>query len=206
MRRLTLADGHPYHGQMVAVMDESVPAAGAGVYYILSAVVVCDPVNVAGAARQVVGERRRPFHYAKEGPEIVERMLSLIEEEVLMATCLWSPTGRRGQIATRGELLREHAQKCEEVGVDHLIIESGDETTDLRDQAALLDTFREDGDIPYRYDWRSKAEPLLWIADAASGIAAEHLLGRKADCYQRLETAGLIEVVNVDMRKPRLPS
>ena len=206
MRSLALADGQPYHGQTVAVMDESVPAAGPGVYYILSAVVVCDPVKVAGAVRKVAGERLRPFHYANEGPKIVERMLSLVEDEALMATCLWCPTGRRGQIAARGGLLREHAQKCEEVGVDHLIIESGDETTDLRDQAALLDTFREDGDIPYRYDWRSKAEPLLWIADAASGIAAECLLGRRTDYYQRLEAAGLIEVINVNMRQPRLPS
>ena len=206
MRRLALADDQPYHGQTVAVMDESAPATGSGVYYILSAVVVCDPVNVAGAVRKVVGERRRPFHYAKEGPETVERMLALMEDEALMATCLWCPAGRRGQIAARKMLLREHARKCEAAGVDHLIIESGDDTTNQRDQAGLLDTFREDGDVPYRYDWRSKAEPLLWIADAASGIAAEHLLGRRTDYFQRLEAAGLIEVINVDMRKPRLPS
>lgn len=206
MRGLALADGHPYHGQTVAVMDESAPAAGSGVYYILSAVVICDPAIVAGAVRKVVGERRRPFHYAKEGQETVERMLSLIEDEALMATCLWCSAGRRGQIAAREVLLRDHAQRCEEVGVDHLVIESGDDTTNLRDQAALLDTFREDSEVPFRYDWRSKAEPLLWIADAASGIAAGHLLGRRTDYYQRLEAAGLIEVVNVDMRQPRLPS
>ena len=56
------------------------------------------------------------------------------------------------------------------------------------------------------YDWRSKSEPLLWLADAVCAIAAESLLGHRMEYHERLEAAGLIEVIAADMRQPRLPS
>jgi len=58
----------------------------------------------------------------------------------------------------------------------------------------ILNHFQDSGGAPFRYDWRSKAEPLLWIADAACGIAADHLLGRRPENYERLHALGLIEV------------
>ena len=57
-----------------------------------------------------------------------------------------------------------------------------------------LDAFGNDGGVPFRYDWRSKAEPLLWIADATSGIVAAHLLGQRSNHYDRLSAGGLIDV------------
>ena len=50
--------------------------------------------------------------------------------------------------------------------------------------------------VPFQYDWRSKAEPLLWIADAVFGIASEHLLSGDNEIFDRLANAGIVEVAN----------
>lgn len=33
-------------------------------------------------AAAIIGERTSPFHYRREGPEVIERMATLIEESV----------------------------------------------------------------------------------------------------------------------------
>lgn len=121
-------------------------------------------------------------------------MVDLIEGAGLRATCLWSSAGRRGQVAARKRLLHEHVRRCATGGVHHVSIEGGDNTSNQRDRSVILDAFRDEGGVPFRYDWRSKAEPLLWIADAVSGIVAAHLLGGRAEHYERLSNGGLIEV------------
>jgi len=186
-------DDEPYHGA-VAVIDESSPTAGPGVYYILSKVLIPEPAAAVRALGHVRGDRRRPFHYAEEGPEALERMMQLFERETLHAAVLWSPAPRRGQVTARGKLLREHTRRCADEGVEHLIIESGDDAGNERDRSAILDHFQDRGGVPFRYDWRSKTEPLLWIADAACGIAADHLLDRRPEYHRRLQARGLIEV------------
>ena len=190
------SDGQPIHGDVLAVIDESSPVAGAGVYYIVTAAVVLDWSNIRHRVVGVVGERTSPFHYRREGPEAIERMATVLEEAELVASVLWRPVARRGQVAARRGLLAAHARRLADDGVTHLIIESGDGTSDQRDRQTLLDTFAADGGVPFRYDWRSKAEPLLWIADAICGITAEHLLGNCNAIFDRLAHAGIIEVAN----------
>lgn len=192
-----LSDGQPIHGDVVAVIDESSPVAGAGVYYIVTAAVVFDWADVRHRVAGVVGERTSPFHYRREGSEAIERMATVLEESELMASVLWRPVSRRGQVAARRDLLAAHALQLANDGASHLIIESGDGTTDRRDRQTLLDTFAGDGGVPFRYDWRSKAEPLLWVADAICGVTAEHLLGRSNAIFDRLADTGIIEVANV---------
>ena len=123
-------------------------------------------------------------------------MATVLEEAELVATVLWRPVARRGQVEARRDLLAVHARRLADDGVTHLIIESGDETSDQRDRDTLLGTFAPDGGVPFRYDWRSKAEPLLWVADAVCGVTAEHLLGRDGAIFERLAGAGIIEVAN----------
>ena len=188
-----LCDGEPYHG-VVAVVDESSRTAGAGVYYILSAVLIPEPSTVMRALDHVVGDRRRPFHYTEEGPEALERMVRLFESETLLATVLWSSVGRRGQVTARQNLLAEHVRRCAGERVGHLIIETGDDAGNTRDLSVILDHFHDHGGVPFRYDWRSKAEPLLWIADAACGMAADYLLDKRPEHHERLRARGLIEV------------
>jgi len=194
---MRLSDGQPIHGDVLAVIDESSPVAGAGVYYVVTAAVVFDPSNIRHRVGGVVGERTSPFHYRRDGPEAIERMAILLEDMELVASVLWRPVARRGQVAARRDLLAAHARRLAHDGVPHVIIESGDETSDQRDQETLLDTFATEGGVPFRYDWRSKAEPLLWIADAICGVTAEHLLGRSSAIFDRLAHAGVIEVANI---------
>ena len=188
-----LADGDPYDGA-VAVMDESAHEAGAGIYYNLTVVRIPEPAGVLPGLSEVVGDRPRPFHLSEEGPDAIERMMDLIESAGLVGTTLWSSVARTGQVAARRYLLREHALRCAADGVDHLSIEGGGDVSNQRDRSVILDTFRGDGGVPFRYDWRSKAEPALWIADAVAGSVAAHLLGGPAEHYDRLSAAGLIAV------------
>ena len=188
-----LADGDPYHG-VIAVMDESAHEAGAGIYYNLTVVRIPETAAVLPDLNRVIGDRRRPFHFSEEGPEAIERMMDLIESAGLVGTSLWSSVGRTRQVAARRHLLREHALRCAADGVDHLSIEGGGDASNQRDRSVILDAFQGDGGVPFRYDWRSKADPVLWIADAVAGSVAAHLLGERAEHYDRLSAGGLIVV------------
>ncbi|WP_419853918.1 hypothetical protein [Candidatus Poriferisodalis sp.] len=190
-----LSDGKPIHGDLVAVIDESSPEAGGGIYYIVAAVVIFDWPDVRERVENVVGGRTSHFHYRSEGREAIGRMAAVLEESGALASVLWRSVGRRHQVEARRDLLAVHARQLASDGVSHLIIESGDEATDQRDQDTLLDTFAASG-VPFSYDWRSKSEPLLWTADAACGIASEFLLGSESEHFDRLADAGTIEVTN----------
>ncbi len=193
---IPVSDGEPLDGNLIAVVDESSPAAGAGVYYVLTTAVVFSASVVQERVADVIGERAKPFHYRREGIEAIERMVSVLEEIDVMASVLWRSVGRRGQVAARREMLATHARRIASDGVTHLIIESGDTISNQRDKATLLDTFADSGGVPYRYDWRSKAEPLMWVADAICGVATEHLLSNPSKHFNRLAKAGVIEVEN----------
>jgi len=80
-------------------------------------------------------------------------------------------------------------------GVAHLTIESRGEREDGRDRGVLLDTFRGTGGVPFSYDWRTKAEPVLWIADAIAGACRAHLSGGSPDWHDRLVATGVISGV-----------
>lgn len=193
---MRLSDGQPIHGDVLAVIDESSPVAGAGVYYIVTAAVVLDWSSMRHRIAGVIGERTSPFHYRSEGPEAIERMATVLEEAEMVASVLWRPVARRGQVAARRDLLAVQARRLAHDGVTHLIIESGDAASDQRDRQTLLDAFAADGGVPFRYDWRSKAESLLWIADAICGVTARHLLEGSNAIFDRLADAGIIEVAN----------
>lgn len=190
-----LSDGKPILGDLVAVIDESSPTAGAGVYYIVTAAVVFGWPDVRERIRGVIGERKSPFHYRREGPEAIRRMATVLEEVDVVASVLWRSVGRRHQVDARRNLLAAHARRLADDGVSHLIIESGDEATDQRDRRTLLREFAGSV-VPFSYDWRSKSEPLLWIADAVCGIASDFLLDGSSESFDRLAAAGIIEVTN----------
>ena len=49
--------------------------------------------------------------------------------------------------------------------------------------------------MPFTYDWRTKAEPLLWVADAVGGAWREHLIGRNSEPFERLQSMGAIDAI-----------
>jgi len=84
--------------------------------------------------------------------------------------CTYQSVARNKQTTARKKLLEVTADRLVHEEVEHLIIESSDERTNQRDQAALLAHYRDRGGVPFAYDWRSKQEPILWIADAINGV------------------------------------
>ena len=191
-----LNDVESIRGDVIAVVDESSPEVGGGIYYIVAAVVIFDWPEVRERVRNVIGARTSFFHYRREGREAIGRMAAVLEEAEAVASVLWRSVGRRGQVEARRDLLTAHARRLARDGVSHLIVESGDAATNQRDRRTLLRTFA-DGVVPFSYDWRSKSEPLLWAADAACGIASEFLLGGGSEVHDRLAEAGIIEVSNI---------
>lgn len=197
MAAIELADGEPYVGSVVAVVDESARIAGAGVYYLICAAVIIEPGEAREALQHVVGERPRPFHYSQEGARIIDAMVDLMVDLDVSASCRWRSVGRRQQVATRPDLLKGHLPELASIGVTHLIIEAGEATVNQSDSGVLLDFFRDRDEPAFAYDWRSKREPLLWIADAVCGIVGDHLTDKRHRAFERLNDRGAIEVWNV---------
>ena len=54
-----------------------------------------------------------------------------------------------------------------------------------------LNTLDRSGDL--YYEWRTKAEPLLWLADGICGAVREHLLQIDDQPFQALRGAGVID-------------
>lgn len=197
LRSIPLSDGQPIRGDVVAVIDEAAPKAGAGVYYIVTAVRVPDVGVARRAVAEVIAGRSRRWHYHDEGIDVLNRMADTIAECGLFGEALWMPRGLKGQKVVRPRLMAAHMPRLEADGIEHLIIESGDDATNGRDQAVLSASFEDCDEPPFACDWRSKNEPLTWIADTFCGAVAEHLLGIDSAIYGRLSEAGLVEVENL---------
>lgn len=196
MGAIELADGNPYIGNVVGVVDESARIAGAGVYFLVCSATVLEPDAKRKAIQSVIGHRARPFHYSQEGSKAITAMVDLMVDLDIPASCRWRSIGRRKQAGTRPELLRSHLPDLRNSGVTHLIIEAGEATANQSDNGVLLDYFRREGEPAFAYDWRSKREPLLWVADAVCGIVGDHLTGKRHQAFEQLGNRGIIEVWN----------
>jgi hypothetical protein len=79
-------------------------------------------------------------------------------------------------------------------GASLLLIESRGADEDLRDRAVILDTLNELGTSGrLAYEWRSKSEPLLWLADGICGVVRQHLLQSDESAFQELKAGGVID-------------
>ncbi len=190
-----LADGEPYIGDMVAVVDESTPNMGAGIYYVVSTAVLINHREVRAAVDGLFADtpgRSRPFHWHREGPAAKRRIIDIIADAGIVAHSRYRSVGRRGQAAARPGLLISIAEAARQEGASHLIIESGDDHTNERDRDALLGYYEPAGGVPFGYDWRTKREPLLWLADAVSGAISDHFTGEEPVWFAQLTAAGII--------------
>ena len=169
---------------MIAVIDESTPEAGGGVFYVVTAGIVFDEnVEVARAAmRNVIDApgRTRSFHWHREGSTVRGAMCAAIEQLGVVAhVTVGHPTARHGQERARALALARMLPQLLGDGVDEVLIERRSELQDQRDRSVILDVLRahgRSGELVYR--WVAKTEPLVWIADALGGIMSDYLLGR----------------------------
>lgn len=194
--QIHIADGLPYSSDLIAVIDESTPSYSSGLLYIISTVVMSDPQLVCSRLVNFFPSdsgRSNPFHWQSEGPQAKERMLTLIVETNCLAVSVYRSIARNQQVEARRDLLAESVQQCVKEGVGHLIIENGDHHTNLRDREVILDQFRDQGGVPFAYDWRTKKEPLLWLADAVCGAISASYSHGQSEYLDRLIQAGIMD-------------
>lgn len=189
------SDGAPLPAGLVAVIDEAAAEVGGGVHYLLTGAVLLDHTMVSHALRDLAAERQRPIHWHREGSRMRAHLVSLMAEQGVVAHVLGRATGRTGQVTARRALLAALATRLDADGVAHLVIESRGAREDGRDRATLLDTFHDD-QVPFTYDWRTKAEPLLGIADAIGGACREQLVDAGAGPGQQLIATGVIRGID----------
>jgi hypothetical protein len=188
---------------MIAVMDEAAPADNAGIYYVVTAAIILDPINAKeGLSTVLPPGRLRPFHWVSEGVQARALMLDLLVASGVAAhVVVHYPTGRRRQEQARKAAISELIRLVIADGAEELIIESRSARDDARDRQTLIEVLHE-VDAPLRYRWEKKSEPLLWIADALCGVIKEYLLGQDTSLLERLQA----EHVLGDLRYRHAPN
>ena len=192
------ADGQPIPEGLVAAVDETVAELHGGVTYVLAAVVFGEAQAARLDIQHLTADRTRPFHWYREGPKTRDAAVKLIATHATATAVLARRAGRHAQVATRATLLAELAADLANKGVGHVLIESRGQREDGRDRSVILNFFRERTAPAFSYDWRTKAEPLLWYPDAMAGLAREHLAdGRSAGFSFLQSTLTVTEVCYV---------
>ena len=189
------ADAQPIPEGLVAAIDETVAELQGGVTYVLTAVIF----DGAYAARQdiqvLTADRTRPFHWRREGPTNRKAAVELIATHATAIKINARRGGRKAQSAARAELMTELVTELANEGVNHVIIESRGQLEDGRDRSVILNCSRWQTTGTLSYDWRTKAEPLLWYPDAMAGIAREHLIEGQSEMFSSLQkTSSLTEI------------
>lgn len=139
-------------------------------------------------------DRRRPFHWEREGTVARTRIIEIAAEIGVVATAYYSHVGRRGQAGARQAMLRRMVVDAASEGIDHLIIEASDTATVGRDRRVLLQTFEPAGGVPFTYDWRPNSERVLWLADAIAGAVGEYVVGKDTTWWDMINDLGIVSL------------
>jgi len=188
-------DGAPFVGDIIAVVDESGAPSGGAVGFVLAAAVVFAPIadiELALTTAVFTTGRKRPFHWLHEGVEKRSAVIEIVCEHGMAMHVRYRWCGRKGQASARRDLLATTSELLTNEGVTHLAIEHGDHSTNQRDHRTLLDRHQLKGGVPFEYDWRSKAQPVMWLGDAVAGAVSEHLTNKASMWYERLNSTGLL--------------
>lgn len=182
---------------MLAVVDESTAVHPSGLTYVVAAVVV---ISNPGVVREMLersvlqGNRKRPFHWSKEGPKVRGLVCDIATGNCFGSTFA-SSCGRKGQEAARERILRRAFQQFEKDGIEHVIVESRDRRQDIRDRRVLKQYQQEHGEVGFALEFAPKTEPLLWLADSlASGTREElEMSGSDPESLRIMRAMGSIE-------------
>lgn len=196
MKPPNVADGRPIRGDLLVVVDESSPdnRAGGVAYVVTAAAVLSLPDVITGLSEMFPAPRQRPFHWAREGPEARNGILDVIILTGVISIAHCAHVSRRGQLAARLEMLADLSDWAAAEGATHVMIEASDDVTIGRDRKALMDRHRDSGGVPFAYDWRSKGERALWVADAIAGSVGEFVTGKNASWFEKLVAAGAVDL------------
>ncbi len=188
---------------MIGVIDETVPTVAVGsVYVVVGVVLLADVETARSELAQVIGDRKRPFHWMAEGPQRRDAMAERLEALGALARGFAKPCGRRGQDRARYSIMPTAIEWAAEQGATELIIEQRAQAQDGRDRQVVAAALGSLDRPTLPVSWRTKAEPLLWAADAAAGCAHNHIIGVPADSqHQRLWDATDLDIEYVLARR-----
>ena len=182
------ADGQPIPEGLVAAVDETVAELQGGVTYVLAAAIFGEADTARQDIQSLTADRTRRFHWHREGPTTRTAAVKLVATHTIATTILAQRAGRHAQTAARAEVLTHLVAELINEGVGHVIIESRGQREDGRDRSVILNCFRERTVAAFSYDWRTKAEPLLWYPDAIAGVVREHLTDGQSAGFSFLQT------------------
>lgn len=175
----------------VAVVDESTPEDGVGVFYVVTAAILLRGRGYSAErlTRVVAGEHRtRPFHWHREGSTTRSKMISCLEEIGAYAHVhVTHPVGRKKQEVARSSGLLIITDRVMDDGATDLVVESRTADMDWRDSRTLAPY----AELGLSWEFRTKQYPLLWAADAICGAVREYMLGDSTN-FKKLDERGII--------------
>jgi hypothetical protein len=180
---------------VIGVIDETTPFVGSGICYgVISGAVLADEADARAAIEAVIPpDRRRPFHWCREGPTARARMIEALNQVGVVAGAVVVQCGRRDQEAARVVALEATMHRLIGDGCAQILIEARNPVQDDRDRALILDVLRAYRSHDVVYEWRQKSDELLWIADAIGGAVHDHLVGAGDGWFDQVaKTTGLV--------------
>jgi hypothetical protein len=183
---------------VLALVDESYRAASPGLF-VLAAVTVPqndDAEALRHALRSVAANNKNPFHWRHEAEPRRLAMLGLLSSARLVDVTVVaaSPVQPRRQERARGTRVRQLGWELNQLGVTRVVLESRG-VQDLADRR-VLSGLQQAGWLPrsFAFTHGSKAEPLLWMADAVAGAVAHDLSTTAAHYTDLLPDLRLVAV------------
>lgn len=188
---------------LTAVIDESSPQRRDGSLVYVMAAVVLDAEDCAAisAELQTMFSRRRPFHWeADKGPVVRDRMVNfIIDRQLRLFVAGASVAVPKQQNRTREVLLHQRLLPVvSEFDVHQLCIEARSAAEVNQDLRSIRNWYRDRRLRCPAIEFAGKADPLTWLADTASGIWADALLGRDRHLPQ-LIAAGCVEHASTNL-------
>jgi hypothetical protein len=174
------------------VIDESaieVPSRPGYLYVVASALLISERGGVRDEVRETLGfgaGRRRPLHWTKEGDDVrmaICRLAGSLTARIDLANVLDVPA--RSQEAARGVALASIFDQlaADDLRVREILLESRDQSNkavgqNKVDHGSIIEARRRGSLRPkVTYSWAGKEEELVWLADAAAGVAASAARG-----------------------------
>lgn len=171
--------------------SQPVTRVGSGICFgVISGAVLADEADARAAIEAVISpDRRRPFHWWREGPTARARMIEVLNQVVGVDGAVVVQCGRRDQEAAPVVALEATMHRLIGDGCEQILIEARNPVQDERDRALILDVLRAYRSRDLVYEWRQKSDELLWIADAIGGAVHDHLVGASDGWFDQVTKA-----------------
>jgi hypothetical protein len=174
---------------MYGVIDESAPFISDGQVIYTLALIVLNSADALAIQEDLVSllNRKNPFHWAEEGPITKRKFITDVSSRNFRIHVCAAFTAQSKQEFARTELLRERLLPSADYdGVNELIIESRSPNQNSHDRAVINNWFREHKLKLPKISHVQKENALTWLADAASGVWSDVLMGRSDGSFETL--------------------